>query len=172
MCSQLVILGHRVRGVESGEIWVVLWNTRCSPILLTLPQLSAPENHIVGTSPQLMWRVFRDAYPFSLIPSLMVCVPGIVRKGRWMPVTTRSWPVYLEQQDNHICRFWRLIMGCSLSHIFLKFLLILVTGLAVYWWEILGGTGREVCLCCIAGVLFLPRIIGSGFLFAFFFFCF
>lgn len=136
MCSQLVILERRVRGVESGESWVVLWN-----ILLILPQLSAPDNHTVGTSPQLMWRAFGDASPFSLSPSPTVCFPGIVRKDRWTPVTARSWRVYLEQQDNHICWFWRLIMGRSLSHIFLKILLIVSghwTGCLLVgnsWWD-------------------------------------
>ena len=54
-CSQLVVLGRRVKVVESGEFWVMLQHTSCSSSSSYCRRLSAPDNRVVGTSPQVMW---------------------------------------------------------------------------------------------------------------------
>ena len=68
-CSQLLVLGHRVKVVESGEFWVTLQNTSYSSSSLSCLRLSAPQICVVGTFPGPMWGIIRNAPLLNPIPS-------------------------------------------------------------------------------------------------------
>ena len=133
-CSQLVVLGHRVKVVESGEFWVTLQNTSCSSSCLCCLRLSAPQICVVGTFPRPMWGIIRNAPPLKPIPSLPFAFQGLLGRAELLEVlgpgesVWNSRPIVSEDFDD-LSRDAHRVTSSSWE----SFPQLLVTGRAIHW---------------------------------------
>ena len=133
-CSQLMVLGHRVKVVESGEFWITLQNTSCSSSSLSCLRLSAPQI-CRGNPPPTNVGSHQECTSTEAHSITTVCFSGTVRKSRELlePLgpgesVWNSRPVVSEDFDD-LSRDAHRVTSSSWE----SFPQLLVTGRAIHW---------------------------------------